>query len=71
MADGRRVAVVIADVQGTFDQRTTMAGNAFLVALTSLISSCQIYNVSQLIDDLVIQVNNVVVQSFPPPLPAC
>lgn len=43
---GEKVAVLLMDTQGTFDTETTIAENSTIFALSTLISSVQIYNLS-------------------------
>ncbi|XP_035446732.2 atlastin [Spodoptera frugiperda] len=43
---GERVAVLLMDTQGTFDSETTIGQNSTIFALSTLISSVQIYNLS-------------------------
>lgn len=52
--DGRKVAILLVDTQGTFDSRTSMRDCSMIFALSTLLSSVQIYNVMQNIqeDDL-------------------
>ena len=47
LPSGEQVAVVLMDTQGTFDDRTPVAENATVFALSALMSSVQIYNVSR------------------------
>ncbi|KAK8782690.1 hypothetical protein V5799_015968 [Amblyomma americanum] len=51
---GEKVAVVLMDTQGTFDGTTTMKGTGTIFALSTMLSSVQVYNLSQNIgeDDL-------------------
>lgn len=58
MPGGKKVAVVFIDTQGTFDNKTTMKQNASIFALNSLLSSRQVYNISQLIQEDVLQVSS-------------
>lgn len=55
--NGRKVAVVLIDTQGTFDNETTMSENATIFALSSVVSSVTIYNVSSRIGEDILQVN--------------
>lgn len=52
--DGRRVAIILLDTQGTFDSQSTVKDCATVFALSTMLSSVQIYNLSQNIqeDDL-------------------
>ncbi|XP_022821574.1 atlastin-like [Spodoptera litura] len=43
---GEKVAVLLMDTQGTFDSETTIGQNSTIFALSTLISSVQIYNLS-------------------------
>jgi atlastin len=45
---------VLLDTQGTFDSQTSMKENTFIFALSTLLSSVQIYNLHERIqmDDL-------------------
>eukprot|EP00053_Salpingoeca_punica_P011523 m.102632 g.102632 ORF g.102632 m.102632 type:complete len:552 (+) comp15694_c0_seq1:52-1707(+) len=52
---GKEVAVLLIDTQGTFDNRSTMKENAVIFALNALISSFHVYNISQLIQEDVLQ----------------
>lgn len=45
--DGRKVAIILLDTQGIFDSKTTMKDNTIIFALSTLLSSVQIYNVMQ------------------------
>jgi hypothetical protein len=49
-----QLAVVLLDTQGTFDNQTSMKENTFIFALSTLLSSVQIYNLQGRIqmDDL-------------------
>lgn len=55
LSDGRKVAVLLVDTQGTFDNRTRNDMNAIIFAMNSLISSIQVYNVSKRIGEDVLQ----------------
>ena len=46
LASGEQVAVVLMDTQGTFDNQTESSENATLFALSGLVSSVLVYNVS-------------------------
>ncbi|XP_039283438.1 atlastin, partial [Nilaparvata lugens] len=54
LKDGEKVAVILLDTQGTFDSESTVRDCATVFALSTMISSIQIYNLSQNIqeDDL-------------------
>jgi atlastin len=49
-----QLAIVLLDTQGTFDNQTSMKENTFIFALSTLLSSVQIYNLQDRIqmDDL-------------------
>lgn len=49
--DGRKLAIVLIDTQGIFDNKTTMKDNTTIFALSSLLSSVQIFNVMQNINE--------------------
>ncbi|EGD81804.1 hypothetical protein PTSG_02516 [Salpingoeca rosetta] len=55
MPGGDRVAVIVADTQGTFDKHTVMAENTRIFALNALISSQQVYNIKEKISEDVLQ----------------
>lgn len=52
--DGQKVAIILLDTQGTFDSQSTVKDCATVFALSTMLSSVQIYNLSQNIqeDDL-------------------
>jgi atlastin len=52
--NGRKVAILLLDTQGTFDSHSTVKDCATVFALSTMLSSVQIYNLSQNIqeDDL-------------------
>lgn len=52
--NGDKVAIIILDTQGTFDSQSTVRDCATVFALSTMLSSVQIYNISQNIqeDDL-------------------
>jgi atlastin len=52
--DGKKIAIILLDTQGTFDSRSTMRDCSTIFALSTLVSSVQIFNLSQNIqeDDL-------------------
>ncbi|KAJ3613462.1 hypothetical protein NHX12_019711 [Muraenolepis orangiensis] len=45
--DGHKVAVLLMDTQGTFDSQSTLRDSATVFALSTMISSMQVYNISQ------------------------
>ncbi|KAJ0173421.1 hypothetical protein K1T71_010570 [Dendrolimus kikuchii] len=49
--DGRKVVILLMDTQGTFDSESTVRENATVFALSTMISSVQIYNLSQNIEE--------------------
>lgn len=53
-SDGRKIAIILMDTQGTFDSRSTVKDCATVFALSTMLSSVLIYNLSQNIqeDDL-------------------
>lgn len=52
--DGRKIAIILLDTQGTFDNRTNMKDCVTIFSLSTLLSSVQVYNVMNQIqeDDL-------------------
>jgi atlastin len=54
LPNGEEIAIFLMDTQGTFDTESTVRDNATIFGLSTLISSVQIYNISQAIqeDDL-------------------
>lgn len=52
--DSTKVAVLLMDTQGTFDSQSTLRDSATVFALSTMISSMQVYNISQNVqeDDL-------------------
>lgn len=54
LPSGEEVAVLLMDTQGTFDNETSMKGNCTVFALSTLLSSVQVYNVMSAVqeDDL-------------------
>lgn len=55
LPSGERVAVLLVDTQGTFDNKTTTKENASIFALNSLVSSQQVYNIKEKIQEDVLQ----------------
>ncbi|XP_004925716.1 atlastin [Bombyx mori] len=51
LANGEKVVIFLMDTQGTFDSQSTVRDNATVFALSTLISSVQIYNLSQNIEE--------------------
>lgn len=49
--DGRRIAIILMDTQGIFDNKTPMLQNAILFGFSTMLASVQIFNVSQLFGD--------------------
>lgn len=49
---GKKVAVLLVDTQGTFDNHMKQEMNAVIFALNSLISSTQVYNVTKRISEV-------------------
>jgi atlastin len=52
LPNGKKVAVLLVDTQGTFDNNTRQEMNAIIFALNSLLSSVQVYNVSKRIGEV-------------------
>ncbi|KAK9497543.1 hypothetical protein O3M35_004244 [Rhynocoris fuscipes] len=54
LPDGEKIAIILLDTQGTFDSESTVRDCATVFALSTMVSSIQIYNLSQNIqeDDL-------------------
>lgn len=54
LENGEKVAIILLDTQGTFDSESTVKDCATVFALSTMLSSIQIYNLSQNIqeDDL-------------------
>ncbi|XP_023944595.1 atlastin [Bicyclus anynana] len=48
---GEKVVVYLMDTQGTFDSESTVRDNATIFALSTMLSSVQIYNLSQNIEE--------------------
>ncbi|CAM9711949.1 unnamed protein product [Ectocarpus sp. 12 AP-2014] len=51
MEGGKEVAVLVVDTQGMFDNETSMGLTACIFAVSTLLSSCQIYNVEKRIQE--------------------
>ncbi|XP_033126344.1 atlastin-2-like [Anneissia japonica] len=51
LPDGRKVGVILMDTQGTQDPKTSQKHNAAVFALSAILSSIQIYNVKDYIDE--------------------
>ena len=49
--DGRKVAILLLDTQGTFDNKTSMKNCTTIFALSTLLSSVQIFNISNNIQE--------------------
>ncbi|CAM9437452.1 unnamed protein product [Scytosiphon promiscuus] len=49
--EGKDVAVLVVDTQGMFDNETSMGLTACIFAVSTLLSSCQIYNVEKRIQE--------------------
>lgn len=60
--DGRRIAVMLMDSQGVFDSQTTYQNNVMLFALTALMSSVQIFNVTNNISEDQLQFLETVIE---------
>lgn len=50
-SDGEKLAIVLMDTQGLFDNQTTIADNSKIFALGTLISSVQILNLFSIIQE--------------------
>lgn len=48
---GEKVVILLMDTQGTFDSESTVKDNATVFALSTMLSSVQIYNLSQNIEE--------------------
>jgi atlastin len=46
-----QVVILLMDTQGTFDSESTVRDNATVFALSTMLSSVQIYNLSQNIEE--------------------
>ncbi|XP_045776497.1 atlastin-like isoform X1 [Maniola jurtina] len=51
LENGEKVVVYLMDTQGTFDSESTVRDNATVFALSTMLSSVQIYNLSQNIEE--------------------
>ncbi|CAH2094903.1 unnamed protein product [Euphydryas editha] len=51
LENGDKVVIYLMDTQGTFDSESTVKDNATVFALSTMLSSVQIYNVSQQIEE--------------------
>lgn len=49
--DGERLAIVLMDTQGLFDREVTTRENVAIFSLSTLLSSAQIFNLSQNIQE--------------------
>lgn len=49
--DGERVAIILMDTQGLFDREVTTRENLAIFSLSTLLSSAQVYNLSQNIQE--------------------
>ena len=49
--EGEKLAVVLIDTQGLFDQKTSPSVNSKMFALATLISSVQIYNLHNVVQE--------------------
>lgn len=50
-ANGDKIAIILLDTQGLFDNETTVAENSKIFSLSNLLSSCQILNLSGIIQE--------------------
>eukprot|EP00049_Salpingoeca_infusionum_P017858 m.354666 g.354666 ORF g.354666 m.354666 type:complete len:641 (-) comp17076_c0_seq1:246-2168(-) len=55
LPDGTKVAILVMDTQGTFDNETTMSQNTKLFAFNALIASHNIFNVKEVLAEDVLQ----------------
>ncbi|XP_011855158.1 PREDICTED: atlastin-1 [Mandrillus leucophaeus] len=62
--DGKKVAVLLMDTQGTFDSQSTLRDSATVFALSTMISSIQVYNLSQNVQEDDLQHLQVTIFSF-------
>ncbi|KAJ0173420.1 hypothetical protein K1T71_010569 [Dendrolimus kikuchii] len=51
LRDGTKAVILLMDTQGTFDSESTVRENSTVFALSTMISSVQIYNLSQNIEE--------------------
>lgn len=51
LRSGEKIGVILMDTQGTFDNQTTMHDNVTIFTLATLLSSVQIYNISNNIQE--------------------
>ncbi|XP_063387506.1 atlastin-like [Cydia fagiglandana] len=51
LSNGEKVVILLMDTQGTFDSESTVRDNATIFALSTMLSSVQIYNLSQNIEE--------------------
>ncbi|KAI5634591.1 atlastin-1 [Phthorimaea operculella] len=49
--NGEKIVILVMDTQGTFDSESTVRDNATVFALSTMLSSVQIYNLSQNIEE--------------------
>jgi len=64
LEDGEKVAIVLLDTQGTFDSESTVKDCATVFALSTLLSSIQIYNLKFNIQEDDLQHLQVIVFSY-------
>ncbi|XP_064454664.1 atlastin-3-like [Ornithodoros turicata] len=50
-SEGEQVAVIFMDTEGVFDRGVTMQENTTIFALSTLTSSIQVYNISQMVQE--------------------
>ncbi|OXA40209.1 atlastin [Folsomia candida] len=53
--NGRRVAIILMDTQGSFDDKTTLQQNAIIFAISTLLSSVLIFNIMRDVGEDVLQ----------------
>jgi len=53
--EGRKIAILLMDTQGTFDEHTTLTQNATVFAISSLLSSVLIFNVMKTVGEDTLQ----------------
>ncbi|XP_073950070.1 atlastin-like [Choristoneura fumiferana] len=51
LSNGEKAVILLMDTQGTFDSESTVRDNATVFALSTMLSSVQIYNLSQNIEE--------------------